>query len=223
VSRQHHRALAAQAGEQLAKAHPLLGVQPGGRLVQQQQLRVGHDRLGDPDPPAHPTRQGADLAAGQILELDRLEGRPDPPVPVGRVVQLLEDGQVVDELEHAEPRVEAEVLGQVAEPAPDLDSVAWAGGPPAVDPDLAGAGGQQGGQDADEGGLAGSVGPQQPGDARRQLQVEVGQGGDPAVALPHTLDANVGSADHSVAPSQGGLVLSTTLSLPSTARFPPIR
>ena len=113
----------AQAGDQLAEAHPLLGVQPGGRLVQQQQLGVGHDRLGDPDPPAHPARQGADLAAGQVLQLDRGQGRADPPVAVGRVVQLLEDGQVVDELEHREPRVEAEVLGEVAEPAADLDPV----------------------------------------------------------------------------------------------------
>jgi hypothetical protein len=79
-------------------------------------------------------------------------------VPVGRVVQLLEDGQVVDELEDAEPGIEAEVLGKVAEPAADLDPVLGAGGPPAVDPDLTGGRRQQGGQDADQGGLAGPVG-----------------------------------------------------------------
>jgi hypothetical protein len=107
----------AETGDQLTEAHPLLGIQAGGRLVQQRQLRVGHDRLGDPDPAAHPARQGADLPPGQVLQLDRLQGGPDPPVAVGRVVQLLEDGQVVDELEDAEPGVEAEVLGEVAEPA----------------------------------------------------------------------------------------------------------
>ena len=54
-------------------------------------------------------------------------------MPVGHIVQLLEDGQVVDELEHREPRVQAEVLGEIAEPAADLDPVSGAGGPPAVD------------------------------------------------------------------------------------------
>jgi hypothetical protein len=86
----------------LAEPHPLLGVQPGGRLVEQQQLRVGHDRLGDPDPAAHAARQGADLPPRQVLQLDRLQGRPDPLVALARVFELLQHRQVVDELEHRE-------------------------------------------------------------------------------------------------------------------------
>jgi hypothetical protein len=59
------------------------------------------------------------------------------------MVQLLEDRQIVDELEDREPRVQAEVLGQVAESPPDLDPVVGVGGSPAVDPDFAGTGGHQ--------------------------------------------------------------------------------
>jgi len=54
----------AQVPEQGTEVHPLLGVEPGRRLVQQQQFGLVDDGLRDADPAQHPAGQGTQLGPG---------------------------------------------------------------------------------------------------------------------------------------------------------------
>ena len=62
-------------------------VEPGGRLVEQQQVRLAEQRRGDAEPLAHAVRVAADAVLGAIGQLDRLEHRVDVAArraPAGR-------------------------------------------------------------------------------------------------------------------------------------------
>ena len=48
-------------------------IEPGRRLVEQQQLRVAQQRRGDPEPLAHPVRVAADPVLGTVAQLDDVE------------------------------------------------------------------------------------------------------------------------------------------------------
>ena len=58
-------------------AHPGR-VEPGRRLVEQQQLRLPQQRGGDPEALAHPVRVAADAVLGPVAQLDQLEHLLDP-------------------------------------------------------------------------------------------------------------------------------------------------
>jgi len=64
-----------QPGDQLLPAGQ---VEPGRRLVEQQQLRVGHQRAGDLHPLALALGQGAEPAVGQLLHAELVEQVPGP-------------------------------------------------------------------------------------------------------------------------------------------------
>ncbi len=49
-----------ELGEQVAEAHALLGVEPHGGLVDDEQLGVAEQRLGDADALAHAAREAAE-------------------------------------------------------------------------------------------------------------------------------------------------------------------
>jgi len=55
VGRLDHEPAEAELGQQVAEAHPLLRVEPGGGLVDDQELGIGEQGLGDPEALAHPT------------------------------------------------------------------------------------------------------------------------------------------------------------------------
>ena len=118
-----HRGRLAQLAQHRPELHPLFGVEPGGGLVQQQQLRVVDDGLGDPHPAQHPTREGAQLGLGPFPELDPLHGGSHcSGYPSGG--HLLQEREVLDELHDRKPRVIAQVLRQVAQSAADLPTLA---------------------------------------------------------------------------------------------------
>src|SRR5688500_1636261 len=54
----HHRGLPDLA-EQIVEAEPLFGIEAGGRLVDDDQLRIAEKCLCDPEAPAHAAREGA--------------------------------------------------------------------------------------------------------------------------------------------------------------------
>ncbi len=68
---QHHDPILGQLGEQPVESQALLGIEPGRRLVDDDQPRIAGDGLGDPQPLAHPSRIGLDLAP-------RCEGEVNP-------------------------------------------------------------------------------------------------------------------------------------------------
>jgi hypothetical protein len=114
-----HGRVLAKIADQRAERDPLLGVEAGRRLIQQQQVRVVHDRLRDAHPAQHAARQRAQPGLGPGAEVDPFDGRGHCRRHPVRG-HLLEQREVLDELGHGERRVIAEVLRQVAEPAPDL-------------------------------------------------------------------------------------------------------
>ena len=111
VGAEHDCPIRGQAADELAEPHPLLGVEPASRLVEQQQFRVGNDRLRDADTATHAARQSSDLLASDIGQPDGVDGSPDATMSLGPVIQLLQDCDVVDELEDSEARVVANLLG----------------------------------------------------------------------------------------------------------------
>ena len=152
----------AEAPDKLSEAHVLFGIGPSCRLVQEQELRVRHDRLGDAHAPPHAAGKRADLPARHVLEVDGFECFTDPAMPLARFVELFQHCEIVDELEDGEPGIKAEVLGQVAEPSTDLYSFTVMTRAPAVGSRRARGRGEQGREDAKHRRLAGAVGSNRP-------------------------------------------------------------
>ena len=61
-----------------AHLDPQLGVEVGQRLVEQEDLRVAHDRTTERDALALSTRQHAGLAVEMILDVEDIGGVVDP-------------------------------------------------------------------------------------------------------------------------------------------------
>ncbi len=59
-------------------------VERAGRLVGQQQHRLGHDRPGDRDPLLLPAGELVGQVAGAVGQADRVERGQRPPAPLGR-------------------------------------------------------------------------------------------------------------------------------------------
>lgn len=116
VGRQQHGRPAGLLGQQAAKGGPLLRVQAGGRLVENDQPRVTHERLRE--------REAAPLAgerrdpfAGLLTEVNQVKHAPDFRAPGRGVLPFLEDGDVVEEAGRGHPRRHTDLPGQVAERA----------------------------------------------------------------------------------------------------------
>jgi hypothetical protein len=114
VGGEQHDAIARQLAEQVPEPHPLLGIQPGGGLVHDEDTRVVEQRLRDAHALAHAAGETAERPIprfAQVHELEQLERA----LARRAWLQALRGGDVVHELECRELRVDAEVLGQVAE------------------------------------------------------------------------------------------------------------
>ena len=106
--------LAGQIREQIAEAHPLLGVQPHGRLVHDQQLRIVEQRLGDAHALAHSAGITAQRPAGGVAQVDQVQQVGN--FPTGLFAAHALDGRhVFEELLGRKVGVDAEVLRQVAQ------------------------------------------------------------------------------------------------------------
>ena len=73
VRREQHDAVLGELGEQVVEAQPLLGVEPGGRLVDDDEARIAGDRLRDAEPLAHAARVGLDRALAPRTQVHALE------------------------------------------------------------------------------------------------------------------------------------------------------
>jgi hypothetical protein len=75
----------------LPQADPLLRVQPGGGLVQDQQLRVPQKGLSQLDPLPHTAGEASQASVGGVGEIDQLQQRPDlgPGLPGTQAAALV--------------------------------------------------------------------------------------------------------------------------------------
>ena len=175
----------AGAGLALEHVHQLFlgrGVDPGHGLVEEVQLRLGGDRLGEEDPPALAARQGADLSIPEAGHADGLERGVDPVPVVGRrPAAEAETGVAAHHRDlrdgHREVPVDRLGLGDVG------DLVGARAGRPAEDRDAARERLEEPRDHLQEGALAGAVRP----DDREErsapdVERDVGEGDAAAVA-----------------------------------------
>lgn len=162
-------AVRAQPADLVPHVRPTLRVQAGGRLVQEDDLRLVDDAEGDLDPATLATGVGLALAVGELGELEGLQGTYRPAlrlglrdaVQPGLEHQLLPTGGLVPG---------AAALGHIADAAAYLARVLAQVG--AGDGGLAPVRLDEGRQHPQGGGLAGAVRAEEPEDlARRHVQV----------------------------------------------------
>src|SRR5205823_3314763 len=93
------------------------GVEAGGGLVDDEQVRVGDQRLPDAEAAAHAAGEGFGASFGDVGQTDAVQGRVDV-FPAGvAVVDAFDGGDVVEGFGAGQVWVEAGFLGQVAESA----------------------------------------------------------------------------------------------------------
>jgi hypothetical protein len=181
---QHGRAFPRDPAHQLPHLVPAPRIEPGGGLVEEQDLRNRHQAGGDVDPPPHPARIGPHLPRGRIPEAERLQQLPGarPGVAPGKPEQASHQHQV---LVAGEVLVHRGVLPRETHlfpypPGVAHDVVTQDGRRPRV-------GGQQGGEDPDGRGLARAVRAEQPIDrALADAEVHAVEGAGVAEAFGET-------------------------------------
>ena len=183
MGRNEDRPVAAQPAEDPPEPDPLLGVQPDRGLVHNEELRVGEDGLGDPEPTHHASREGARSLMAHVGEPHILKGLIDPVLPCAGPVQPTEPRAVIQELGGRELRIGTEMLGQVTQAPADLHAVLLE--IPVIDPYPALRGHHLRGEDLDQGRLSGAVGSEQSEGpvADLEAQIREGRGEAPPVDL----------------------------------------
>ena len=121
---QHRDAERAEAGDQGEHLLPAERIEPGRRLVEQDQLGVADERLGELGALAHAGREAADRAEAGLVEADEVEDvrRPLAGRTGRQPAQLAERG---DDVGRRLVERQAVVLGHVAEPGAHADRVGW--------------------------------------------------------------------------------------------------
>jgi hypothetical protein len=205
-------------------------VEPGERLVEEEDARVVEERAGDGQLLPHPARELAGEGAALLRELQLREQRRDArgrvahPVEAGHELQVLLDGQVVEEVR---------LVGDEGELALGRDGVG--GEVHAGHAHAPRRGDEDAGAAAERGGLAGAVGPDQPDDLPRvDRERDAAHGEGAVVALAQRADveqrrgggrrggrARVGHAANE-APRPGGRA-GRGARAPRRPRRPPVR
>ena len=114
VRGENHDALTGELGEQIAKADALFGVESSCGLIDDEQLWVVEQRLGDADSLLHAAGEAAQGATAYIGEVDEVQELVDAPSRGSRV-QAFDGGEILQEFLGIEVGIDAEILGQVAE------------------------------------------------------------------------------------------------------------
>ena len=84
-------------GDGLPQPEPAVRVEPGGRLVEEDHRRPGHQGTGQVQPAAHAARVGLRGPVGRVGQLEPLQqlGRPRPGLPAAEVVEPADHLQVL--------------------------------------------------------------------------------------------------------------------------------
>ncbi len=168
------------AADQAEHLVPADRVQTVGRLVQEHQLRVVHQRLGQLHPLLHTGRVAAHGAIALLVEADMTQGVRGP-LAGGRRRQAGHPGHMHHELGGRDVRRQAVVLGHIADPLADGGTVL--GHVQAEDVRAPFGGRGQAEKDLDQGGFSGTVGTHQARHAGPDVNGEPVQGGHPGEPL----------------------------------------
>ena len=145
--------MVAQAVDQLVHLARCDRIEPGGRLVEEDDRRIVEQRARERDALAEALREAAAGIVGPAGEVDRRQRLPDPRL---RLCELVQSGEELEVLGDGETQVEAGVLGHHRDSLADLDAVRRVERQPR-DTGRARGGGDQGGEHAHGRRLAGAV------------------------------------------------------------------
>ncbi len=112
--------LRADGAEEIEEAVALGGVETGGGLVDDDELWVGEQRLGDAEALLHAAGVGAERFLAGVPEIGLLEEGVDHLGALGLVGDAFEDGEMVEHVERRHLGVDAELLREIAEDFADL-------------------------------------------------------------------------------------------------------
>ena len=198
---QHRDAERAEAGHQLEHLLASERIEAGGRLVEQHQLGIAHERLGQLGALAHPGGEAADRPEARLVETDQVEDVRSPLAGGTRrqPAELAEGGH---EVRRRLIGRQAVVLGHVAEPRPHGDGIGGDIDAAHLDPPLRRVGEPE--QQPEHRGLAGAVGADQADAPARERHRQPVEGDDRWIALGQALDAKEGTGFHDP-PSLPGL------------------
>jgi hypothetical protein len=181
VRRDHDDLRLGHAADQLANLVLLVRIEAVGRLVEDQDIGVVHDRLGEADAPPIPFRQRVDRLLEHALEMQQLDHFVEALAPRSR----RDAARVGDKLEERARRhlgIARRAFGQVADAALRLDGLRLDVG--AADEHAPRRGRQEARDDAHRRRLAGAVGPQEAEHlARGDPKAQIVYGAKPTVFL----------------------------------------
>ena len=165
-----------------------IGIEAGGRLVEQQHLGLVEQRLGQRHPGLLPGRQAAEAALQEFAEIEMLGQLGDPPAPARHAVEMGIDREV---LRDRQPLRQVDIgRGEVH---PRQHPVAVAHDVLAQHCDAAGTRQQQAEQHRDGGGLAGAVAAEQrDGGPGRHGETDAVHRGDSVEALDQVVNRDDG-------------------------------
>ena len=115
VRRENDDDVFADLREEIQKAMPLVGVEPRGRLVDDEEARASRERDRDAEPLLHAAGESADRFLARVPQVGLLEQRVDEIASLAGVGHALQLREMIEHALGAEVRVEAEFLRQVAE------------------------------------------------------------------------------------------------------------
>ena len=115
MGRQDDHDVLADLRQEIVEAVALFRVEAGGRLVDDDQLRVTQQGLGDPEALAHAAGIGGHGLLGVLGQVGLLQQGFDDLFAFLRIGQPLEDGEMVEHGPGRHPRIDAEILRQIAQ------------------------------------------------------------------------------------------------------------
>ena len=173
VSREDHHHVLADLGQQVEEAVALFGVEACGGLIDDDQAGVANQGLGDAETLAHAAGEAGDGLLAHGPQIGLVEQRLDRLLAILRVGDALEHGHVVEHVVGRHPRIDAEVLRQIAQrPAQLFRVLEHVDG---AEADVSGGRRLQCRDRAHQGRLAGPVGAQQAEHALFHGQIDVFQ------------------------------------------------
>jgi hypothetical protein len=161
----------ADLGEQVVEADALTGIESCGRLVDDDQSRIAEQCLGDAEALAHAARECAEVLFAYVVEIRAAEQCRDGIFPLTAIVNSFEDREVIEQRFRGNARIDAELLRQVTEHAPDV--VLLAKHVDVAERDGAGVGFLQRGDGAHQRRLAGAVRAEETEHAGRNRERDV--------------------------------------------------
>ena len=194
---QHGDAERPEAGDEGEHLLPAERVEPGRRLVEEDQLGIADERLGELRALAHASREPADRTEPCLVEADEVEDvrRPLARRPRRDAAQLAERG---DRVGRRLVERKAVVLGHVAESRPHPDRVAGDVLPAHLDRTFARIGEPE--EQAEHRRLARAVGADEPDAPAWNLQCQAIQCGHTRVALGQAVESEEGIHGRSIMP-----------------------